>query len=121
MDGRTALIMASREGHEAVVRTLLSSGANVNQASVRNDDDDVLCEASCERALVVMVAAMWRACGWWAIVIGVCRRLCGAEDDSGCVLCAMVVDGRLDTSDMGKPRGSRYCSAYADVVWHERE
>ena len=39
VDGRTALMMASQEDHEAVVRTLLSSGANVNQAKVRNDDD----------------------------------------------------------------------------------
>ena len=30
---------ASKSGQEAVVRTLLSSGATVNQAKVRNDDD----------------------------------------------------------------------------------
>ena len=32
-------MLASQEGHEAVVRTLVSCGANVNQAEVRNDDD----------------------------------------------------------------------------------
>ena len=32
-------MLASQEDHEAVVRTLLSSGATVNQAEVRNNDD----------------------------------------------------------------------------------
>ena len=39
-DGWTALMLASRNGHDAVARTLLSSDANVNQAEVRNGDDD---------------------------------------------------------------------------------
>ena len=41
-------MVASREGHDVVVRTLLSSGVDVNQAQVRNDDDGVG-EASCVR------------------------------------------------------------------------
>ena len=46
-------MLASFNGHDSVARTLLSWGANVNQAQVRNDGDDGVGEASCvrERAL----------------------------------------------------------------------
>ena len=63
---------ASKSGQEAVVRTLLSSGANVNQAEVRNDDD-MRSRRAVKRVrgmrLVVLVAAIRRGCGWRAIVI----------------------------------------------------
>ena len=32
-------MLASQNGHEAVVRALVSCGANVNQAEVRKDDE----------------------------------------------------------------------------------
>ena len=70
-------MLASQEGHEAVVRTLLSSGANVDQAKVRNDED-VRARRAVKRVrgtrLVVLVAAIERGCGWRAIV---------TEDDGG--------------------------------------
>ena len=50
-------MLAINNGHDVVVRTLLSSGANVNQALVRSGDD-----VWARRVVMVMLTARHESC-----------------------------------------------------------
>jgi hypothetical protein len=63
--GATPLLIASQNGHDAVVRTLLDGGAGINQAKVRVEGASGAVVGVVGWALWAGGCVLWCCCGSW--------------------------------------------------------